>query len=373
MNNHGRNIIFAAITLLAVLISLFSFAAFSKSKLETSARSAVLYEPENKEFLYTKAPDEKLPMASTTKIMTALVLLESGRDLSERVSIDERATGIEGSSAYFQGGEVYTLYDLFAIMMLRSANDAAMQIAITVSGDVDSFVDLMNSSAVSMGLKSTSFTNPSGLDGELHYTTARELAIIADATLKHDVFSEIVSKRSYTATELSTGKETVYVNHNKLLSSYEGCFGVKTGYTKKSGRSLVSAAERDGVRLIAVTINAPDDWADHKKLLDFGFSELEYINAVTKENISIDLDVVNSTEQQITVGAESDFGFTARRGKETKVIYDIPRYLIAPISAGDTVGQIKIYSDGVLVGTVNLIAEASAEKEKTFFEKLIQG
>lgn len=370
--NSPKKTFIAAITLLALLFTLFSFAVFSKSPLSISARSGVLYEPERGEFLFSKNADTPLPMASTTKIMTALVALSAFDNLDEKITVDERAVGIEGSSAYFRGGEIFTLYDLLHIMMLRSANDAAAQIAYSVSGDIPTFAELMNKTAGELGLKNTSFTNPSGLDDDNHYTTARELAIITAEAMKYDVFREIVSKRIYTATDLSSQKKCVYVNHNKLLVRYDGCIGVKTGYTKRSGRSLVSAAERDGVTLIAVTINAPNDWADHTALLDFGFSQLEFVNAVTAKDCELELPVVNSPKDSILVRPSGDFGFVAHRGAKTELIYDLPKYLIAPIKSGDKVGKITVKADGVTVGEIDIIATSDVEKNKTFLEKIME-
>ena len=368
--NHHKKIIFAALTLLIILFSLFSFVVFSKAPTASSARAAVLYEPTNKEFLYSKSENTRLPMASTTKIMTALVAIRECPDLFTEIKIDPRAVGIEGSSAYFKGGEVYTLYDLLHILMLRSANDAACQIAYTVSGDIDAFAALMNETAYALGLTDTNFTNPSGLDDNAHYTTAHDLAIISAEALKYDVFSEIVSKRTYTATELTTGKKSVYVNHNKLLSMYDGANGIKTGYTKRSGRSLVSSATRDGVTLIAVTIDAPNDWQDQKEMLDFGFSSLEYVNAVSAKELSFTLPVVNSPTEYITLKPMHDFGFVSKKGEKHELIYDIPSYLIAPVELGERVGEIRVLSGGKTVGSVNLIAESFAEKNKTLFEKI---
>lgn len=371
MNNHQRNMIIAAIAMLALLFSLFSFAAFSeKSKPRTSARSAALYEPDSGDFLLLQNADEPLPMASTTKIMTALVAIEKLTDLSMPIEIDERAVGIEGSSAYFKGGEILTLYDLLNIMMLRSANDAATQIALTVSGSVEDFACLMNETAKELGLTRTSFTNPSGLDHKAHYTTARELAIITDAALKHDTFREIVSRKTYTATELSCGASSVYVNHNKLLSSYDGCIGVKTGYTKRSGRSLVSAAERGGVTLIAVTIDAPDDWRDHKALLDYGFSQLKSVNAVSRDRDIFTLPVVAGKADSVRLIPECDFSFVAKANSEITLSVDLPPYLIAPLYTDTAVGRIRIYENEKLVGEVALLPTENIEKTKTLLERI---
>ena len=370
--NNPKKIIIAAFSLLVLLFCLFSFVAFSKSQFSVSAKSAALYEPTSGEFIYSKNKDAPLPMASTTKIMTALVALRECDNLEEEIEIEERAVGIEGSSAYFAGGEIFTLSDLLHIMMLRSANDAAYQIAYSVSGDIDSFAELMNETAKDLGLKNTSFTNPAGFDNENHYTTAGELAIITAEAMKYREFSDIVAKKSYTATDIASGEGKLFVNHNKLLSMYDGCVGVKTGYTKKSGRSLVSAATRDGVTLIAVTINAPNDWSDHEKMLDYGFSELEFSDCVKSRELCFELPVVNSKTTAVYARPASDFGFVARRGGVTDVLYDLPKYLIAPVCRGDTVGKITVKHNGITVGTVDIICEQSAEKEKTFFEKLTE-
>jgi D-alanyl-D-alanine carboxypeptidase len=171
--------------------------------------------------------------------------------------------------------------DLLFGLMLRSANDAAAAIAYEISGSIEAFADKMNEKAESLGLTDTHFTNPHGLDDKEHYTTARELAIITGEALKNDTFLQIVSTKKQIITN-SDGESRLLINHNKLLNMYENTIGVKTGFTKKSGRCLVGAAERDGVRLITVTINAPDDWKDHTALFDYGFSKLKTEPAVTK-------------------------------------------------------------------------------------------
>ena len=363
-----RITIVAAITLLALLFTLFSFAAFSKAEFSHNAQAAALYEPTCGEFIYEYNADTPLPMASTTKIMTALVALRECKNLDEHIEIDNKAVGIEGSSAYFQGGEIYSLYDLLHIMMLRSANDAAVQIAITVSGDVESFVALMNDTAREFGLKNTSFENPSGLDADNHYTTARDLAIITAQAMKYEAFCEAVSKRVYTATDLKSGNKCIYVNHNKLLCRFDGCTGVKTGYTKRSGRSLVSSAERDGVSLIAVTINDPDDWNDHENLLELGFSALEFQSVISKD-FKKEIPIVGSKQESIFVTAAEDFGFVCRKCAKTELIYDLPSYLIAPIKRGDKVGTITVKSNGVIVKKIDIVADTDAEKTKSFFKK----
>ncbi len=270
-NPKEKIIIFTIFTVLLFVI--YSTVIFSASDLHLSARSAALYDSSSQSFLYTKNADTRLPMASTTKIMTALVAIESS-PLDAIVNVSDEAIGTEGSSLYLKKGEQMTMEDLLFGLMLRSANDAAAAIAYNISGSIEAFADKMNEKAESMGLQNTHFTNPHGLDDKMHYTTAKELAIIASEALKNDTFYSIVStkKRIIKNTD---GEARLLINHNKLLNMYDDAIGVKTGYTKKSGRCLVGAAERDGVRLITVTINAPNDWKDHVSLFEYGFKMLK--------------------------------------------------------------------------------------------------
>ena len=267
--NDNREKIIAVLISAALLFSIFTILVSSGQAPKTSARAAALYEPKSDTFLYTKNENQRLGMASTTKIMTALVALENA-ELEKVIRVDDRAVGIEGSSIYLKENEELSIEALIYSLMLRSANDAALALAYEISGSVEEFSRLMNEKAEGLGLTDTSFTNPHGLDNKDHYTSARDLAILTAAALKNEKFKEIVS--TYKITIQSSTTERLLVNHNKLLTGYDGCIGVKTGYTKKSGRSLVSAAERNGVTLISVTIDDPDDWIDHKKMLDYGFS-----------------------------------------------------------------------------------------------------
>ena len=258
-------------TLLFSFLTIYSFGENVESKISVSAHSAALYQPETNTFLYSKNADLRMPMASTTKIMTALVALEES-SLDEIIIIDDRAVGIEGSSAYLKSGEAFTMEELLYALLLQSANDAAVAIANHIGGSSEGFAGLMNEKACSLGLEDTHFTNPHGLNDEAHYTTAYDLAKIAAQALKNEKFKEIVS--TYKKTFLNDERSRTYVNHNKLLNLYEGCIGVKTGFTRQSGRCLVGAAERDGALLISVTLSAPNDWNDHKTLWNYGFSLL---------------------------------------------------------------------------------------------------
>lgn len=327
-----------------------------------SAKSASLYEPTSETFIYTKDADRRLPMASTTKIMTALVALEK-LDLDEEIAIPSEACGIEGSSLYLSPGEVLTASELLYGLMLRSANDAAVAIAYAVSGSVEGFSELMNEKAASLSLEDTHFTNPHGLDDKEHYTTAKELALITAEALKNETFKQIVSSKSTQITN-SEGYARTVVNHNKLLRLYDGAIGVKTGYTKASGRSLVGAAERDGITLISVTINAPDDWNDHMKLFDMGFSSLDSFS-LEKEQISYDIPVIGSDKEFIRVSNKDEFKAVYEIGTQTyKYELRLPRYTAAPIKSGDTLGYIVIYKNGSPLTSLRLTSDTDAPKTR---------
>ena len=269
----NREKIFAILIIATLIFSLFTIYAYSaqKSEIKISAKAATLYDPETNTFLYKKNENLHLSMASTTKIMTAIVAIENA-DLNKIITVDDRAIGIEGSSIYLKTGEEISIESLLYALMLRSANDAAAALAYEISGSIEDFSCLMNEKASELGLCDTNFENPHGLDSDNHYTSAHDLSIISAYAISNPTLRQICSARK---ARIESSLETrIIINHNKLLSLYDGCIGIKTGYTKKSGRSLASAAEKDGRTLICVTINAPDDWNDHKKLFDFGFSKL---------------------------------------------------------------------------------------------------
>ena len=254
-----------------LIFSLFTIYAYSAKipEMKLSAKAAALYDLESESFIFSKNERTRLPMASTTKIMTAIVVIENA-PLDKTVTVDDRAIGVEGSSVYLLKGESLSIESLLYALMLRSANDAAAALAYEISGSIESFALLMNEKAASLGLSDTNFENPHGLDSNNHYTTAHDLAIISAYAMRIPEFVEICS--TYKKEIPSSLQSRILLNHNKLLSTYDDCIGIKTGYTKKSGRSLASAAEKDGKTLICVTINAPDDWNDHKKLYNYGFS-----------------------------------------------------------------------------------------------------
>ena len=250
----------------ALSLVLFMGSAGAVQVPDTSAAGVVLMDADSGRILYEKNGDERRLIASITKLMTALVALESGHTPDEVVTVRQEWTGIEGSSLYLRAGEQLRLETLLYGMLLRSGNDAAEAVAGHCSESVDAFVDAMNEKAAQLGMTNSHFANPSGLNAEGHYSTARDMAVLARACLENEMLRTIVSTQSIAL------ERRIFANHNKLLWQYEGCIGLKTGYTEKAGRTLVSAARRDGMTLICVTLNAPDDWRDHAALFDYGFS-----------------------------------------------------------------------------------------------------
>ena len=329
--------IFCFFVILALLLSL-PFPAFCYS-----AKALALYEPSSKTFLERVNSEQKLPMASTTKIMTALVVLNSA-SLDDKVTVTAAAANVEGSSMYLKAGETLTVSDLLYGLMLSSGNDAATALAIHIGGSVDGFAKLMNDKAKTLGLLNTHFTNPSGLPDERHYTTAADLALIAAAALDNPVFAKIVALKQATV----AGR--TLVNHNKLLSMYDSAVGVKTGFTKKAGRCLVSAAKKDGVTLICVTLNAPDDWNDHIAALDSGFERVKLtplskvsVPLVTPDGITV-LAKNRSTLYAVTVDSHT---VTCKVSAEN--------FVYAPKSIGDKVGTVTYYVNKTVVATDDLV------------------
>ena len=330
-----------------------------------SARSSALYEPLSDEFIYEKNMNERLPMASTTKIMTALLAIELC-DPDELVEIPSEATGIEGSSVYLKTGDRVTVRDLIYSVLLQSANDAAAALAIKLGGDIYGFADMMNARAESLKLCDTHFDNPHGLDSEGHYTTAHDLALLAAEALKNDTFRRICSTYKYSFS-ISDSPRTV-VNHNKLLKRYKGAIGVKTGYTDRSGRCLVSAAERGGLTLIAVTLDAPDDWSDHTKMLDFGFERYSAVKLSELTKTAFDLSVAGGRSDFVSVRAEDESRIYTRKITDPEFYAELQlrRFTFAPVNEGDEVGRIIIKQGDKTVDVIPLTAEeAVGQREKS--------
>ena len=352
--------------ILAVLMIFIS--GISAEALSDSAAASALINAENGEIIYEKNSDARLPMASTTKIMTALLLCEYG-NLERSIKVTREMVTVEGSSMGLLPDDTVTLKDLLYGMMLPSGNDAANTTAFVVGGSIEGFVKKMNEKASSLGLKNTQFVTPSGLDAEGHYTTAYELALLAAYALNNEDFKAAASAKSAVLYYGNPPYRRTLTNHNKLLNSYKGLIGVKTGFTKKSGRCLVTAAERDGKRIVAVTLKDPNDWQDHKNLLDYGFSVLKTYEVIPKEK-TVKISVAGGNAEEICVNIPDYFINTVGERKISTEI-DAPKILYAPIEKGQKIGKYNIISDGKIVKTIDLCAEQSVKTvSANKFEKI---
>lgn len=342
---------------------------------QTSARAAVLMDQYG-QVLYAHNGEERLPMASTTKIMTALVAIESGA-IDRTLKIPPAAVGVEGSSAYLIAGETMTLQTLLYALMLESANDAAVAIAIATFGSVDAFVEQMNAKAEALGLVNTHFENPHGLDHESHYTTALDLAKLTVTALENEIFAEIVSTVRFSASVNGAEAHTrLFLNHNRLLREYEGCIGVKTGYTKRSGRCLVSAARQEDITLVAITLNDPSDWQDHRRLLDYGFSVCDPITVANNGEYRYTLPVVGGVASSVTAVSRDALTLTLWQDSTLKARVELPRFLYGGIRKGDRLGQAVLTVNGKEAAILPLYAEAdvpAAVYPKSFWQRICDG
>lgn len=329
-------------------------------EISVSAHAAVLLEPSGGDVVFSRNGSERLPMASTTKIMTALVAIESG-ELDRSYAIPAEAVGVEGSSIYLQDGEHLTMEELLYAVMLESANDAAAAVACLVGGSLEGFAVRMNEKAAAIGLTDTHFTNPHGLDDPEHYTTALDLAKLAAYALDNPVFARIVSTQKKTI-PLQDGEGTrVLVNHNRLLRMHEDVIGVKTGFTKHSGRCLVSAAEKDGVRMVAVTLNAPDDWQDHRAMLDYGFARYEAYTLAEPGSVSVSLPCVGAPDGTLTAVNGGSLSMVLPAGTEITQAVESRGMWFAPVEEGQVVGIVRFFADGREIGSLPLTAASAVE------------
>ena len=303
-----------------------------------SAKSAILIDACDGTALFEKNADEPLPMASTTKIMTALVVLEHA-DVTQTVSVPAKAVGTEGTSAYLYQGEKITVRDLLFALLLQSANDAACALALYTSGNLEDFAALMNQKARSLGMVNTAFKNPHGLPAEGHYSTARDMAILMKAALQNPDFLAISGAANHTTKSLEGGTVHYFRNHNRLLSDYDKCIAGKTGYTKSAGRCLVTAAEENTARLICVTLSAPDDWNDHKALYEAHFPQYTTLVLYETGELFYDLPVVGSVDKSIRVENLSTVSSTLRTKDGISISYELPHFTHAPIAGLDTLDE----------------------------------
>ncbi len=310
---------------------------------ELHAACAVLMGPEG-QILYEKDGDKPCLIASTTKLMTALLTLDLA-DPAERVRIPAACCEIEGSSMYLAAGEEYSVEELLTGLLLASGNDAALALAVHCAGDEASFVARMNEKAAALGLEHSHFANPHGLDDEENYASAEDLGILMLACLEQPLLVRLLGTRT------SVIREQSYVNHNKLLWSCQGCLGGKTGYTMAAGRCLVSCCEREGTRLVCVTLSDPEDWEDHKLLYAWGFTR--YVCRDLTENLCYSLPVYGGEKAQILLKADP-LALFLPKDAVLRLRVELPPFVLAPVRAGETGGRVTLFWDGKELGSVPL-------------------
>lgn len=351
----------------------FSFVPTVSAKdadLSLSAQSAVLYEPDSGRFLYEKKADKPRAMASTTKLMTALIAAEI-LPLEREVTIPEQAVYVEGTALGLRGGDSITVNDLIIGMLLSSGNDAANALALLCSGSLSAFSKRMNEKAQSLGMTNSCFVTPSGLDEGEHSSTAHDMALLGAAVLKDPALADICAMQKATVRFGNPKRAVTIKNHNRLLSLYPETVGLKTGFTKKAGRCLVSAAKRDGVTLVAVTLQAPDDWNDHIALYEYGFSkvslvqpslpELPLLSVAGGESDTISL-IANSPNPMVLLNDEQE---------KLSVSLNLPAFVWAPVSSGQAVGCVVYQKNGNVIQTIPVVAKSTVEvrPQKSFFEQ----
>ncbi len=363
MKKNGVRRLTAFLTLSLMTLSGLSPCIYAKknddqaSVPSVSAEAAVLMEAVSGDVIFEKNSDKRLPMASTTKIMTALVAIEKQSGLDYDVKVASDAAGVEGSSIYLKAGETITMESLLYALLLESANDAAAAIAYEISGGIEPFAELMNETAERIGLQNTHFMNPHGLDDEQHYTTAHDLAKLTSYALKNEKFREIVSTYKKTI-PLGDGDGTrLLLNHNKMLRIYDNAIGVKTGFTKKSGRCLVSAAERDGVTMVAVTLKAPDDWNDHEKMLDYGFSKYSLNKIASPGQFYTHINCIGGDKSTVRCSNRDELAIPLPIGTRVTSRIEAERYFPAPINSGDALARVIFSVDGEEIASAPLYSE----------------
>ena len=333
-----------------------------------SAKKAIVVDAQTGRVLYAQGENDRALIASTTKIMTALIICEQCNVL-DRVKIPKEAVGIEGSSMYLQEGEVLTLQELLYGLMLRSGNDAAVALAIYCGGTVEGFAQLMNDKAHRLGMENTHFSNPNGLDAPDHYSTARDMAVLAAYAMENPIFRQTVSTKSVTI------GNRVIQNHNKLLWRVEGADGVKTGFTKAAGRILVSSTTREGRRIIVVTMDDPNDWLDHEKLIEDAFSAFTVKTLVTKGEVLGTVEVAGGEAGVVELLADESFDFALRADEKVAFYLPAPGFVYAPVVEGAQAGFAHVMVDGAPVGEVPLVygqtIERTEEKKLTLLQRFL--
>ncbi len=326
-----------------------------------SANAYCLYDPVLKKVLASSNMNERRAMASTTKIMTAFIACEIC-DLETIVEIKPEMIAVEGSSIGVQVGDKISMRCLLYGLMLESGNDAALSIAIAISGSAKNFSVLMNQKAKKIGLKNTNFVTPNGLDDKEHYSCAYDMAKLSGFAMQNEIFERIVATKTYSAVYNNGETKRTYYNHNKLLTLLDGADGIKTGFTKKAGRCLVSSCKRNGVRLIAVTLKASDDWNDHKSLYKYGFKKYQEVDLPVYNKF---LPLSGGKKNQVEVESKTNkiYFYRGLSSYIKKKVY-LPKFIYAPTSIDKKLGYVEYYYNKSLIATCNIYAKETIKSKK---------
>lgn len=330
----------------------------------SSAKSMIVLETINDSVLYSKNEHEKLPMASTTKIVTALTVLENCDDLEKIITIPKKATLVEGSSIYLREGEQLTVKQLLYGLMLQSGNDSALALALEFGdGSIEQFAEMMNETAKKCGAENSNFVTPHGLDHKNHYTTAYDLAKITSYALKNREFKQIVSSKVYKIDKTENCTQRTLVNKNKLLSSLEGCIGVKTGYTSKAGRCLVSACERDNMQVVCVVLNCRPMFEESADLLNKALNEYKYYEILSPYKFVTDVAVEEGQSSTLRLYNKRGYGVICKEEDIDRysIIYNYDKQVKAPIQKDKVLGKVEIYFDKTLIFSEDLCSIESVK------------
>lgn len=352
-------VIFTIFSIFSIIfINNQNFLSFASS---TSAKGMCVIEKDSGRVLYSKNKDEKLPMASTTKIMTLITALQNCDNLDQYIQVDDSAVGVEGTSIYLRKDETIKVRDLMYGLMLRSGNDSAVALACHIAGSVEGFTKLMNELAVKIGAKNSHFNNPHGLDDKEHYTTAYDLALITAYALNNPIFKDIVSTKNYVIPETNMSETRYLTNKNKLLSRLDGCVGVKTGFTSKAGRCLVSACERDDMTTVCVVLNCGPMFEESESFLNASFNEYKNTLIIDKNKEIQNESIINNVGYKLYLYANENFYYPLKDNEKDKIKV---KYTINKTSANENeeVGFIEVFYDNQLIKTLKLYTMNKIDK-----------
>lgn len=355
------NLNIAILLLLIAIPVIFPYKIETVNAVETSAKAMCVMEKDSKRVIYSKNMDSSLPMASTTKIVTAITVIQNCKDLEEYVQIDDSAVGVEGSSIYLRKGETMRVKDLLYGLMLRSGNDSAVALACYLSGNVTKFAQLMNETATKLGCKNSHFDNPHGLDSATHYTSAYDLALITSYALNNPIFAQIVSTKTHVVEATNKTDKRYFTNKNKLLSTLNGCTGVKTGYTKKAGRCLVSSCKRENTEYVCVVLNCGPMFEESCELLNYALKNYKNIKIIDKNREIYNEYLTNSNNNRLYLYANQDFYYPLTDEEKSNVIikYSIN---VKQANQGEQVGEINIFFKNDLIKTLKLYTMNKIDK-----------